>query len=100
MNNFTVYSIDEFRTSKLNCKTEEVNENLYLPDRKNKLREMHSILTFQMDANFSLCEKCRINLFRCFATKQIDNNRMGCINRDSNAVNNMIKTRKVFFGNW
>ena len=71
--NFTVYSIDEFRTSKLNCKTEEVNENLYLPDRKNKLREMHSILTFQMK-----------------------NNRMGCINRDSNAVNNMIKLVKYF----
>ena len=71
--NFTVYSIDEFRTSKLNCKTEEVNENLYLPDRKNKLREIHSILTFQME-----------------------NNRMGCINRDSNAVNNMVKLVKYF----
>jgi hypothetical protein len=71
--NFTVYSIDEFRTSKLNCKTEEVNGNLYLPDRKNKLREMHSILTFQMK-----------------------NNRMGCINRDSNAVNNMVKLVKYF----
>ena len=73
MDNFTVYSIDEFRTSKLNCKTEEVNENLYLPDRKNKLREMHSILTFQME-----------------------NKRMGCINRDSNAVNNMVKLVKYF----
>ena len=71
--NFTVYSIDEFRTSKLNCKTEEVNENLYLPDRKNKLREMHSILTFKME-----------------------NNRMGCINRDNNAVNNMVKIVKYF----
>jgi hypothetical protein len=71
--NFTVYSIDEFRTSKLNCKTEEVNENISLPDRKNKLREIHSILTFQME-----------------------NNRMGCINRDSNAVNNMVKLVKYF----
>jgi hypothetical protein len=71
--NFTVYSIDEFRTSKLNYKTEEVNENISLPDRKNKLREMHSILTFQME-----------------------NNRMGCINRDSNAVNNMVKLVKYF----
>ena len=71
--NFTVYLIDEFRTSKLNYKTEEVNENLYLPDRKNKLREMHSILTFQME-----------------------NNRIGCINRDNNAVNNMVKIVKYF----
>ena len=71
--NFTVYSIDEFRTSKLNCNTEEVNENLRLPDRKNKLREMHSILTYQME-----------------------NKRIGCINRDNNAVNNMVKIVKYF----
>jgi hypothetical protein len=73
IDNFTVYSIDEFRTSKLNCKTEEVNENLYLLDKKNKLREMHSILTFQME-----------------------NKRIGCINRDNNAVNNMVKIVKYF----
>ena len=71
--NFNVYMIDEFRTSKLNCKTEEVNENLSLPDKKGNYHNMHSILTYQ--------------------TKQ---NEMGCINRDSNAVNNMIKIVKYF----
>ena len=65
--------IDEYRTSKLNCVTEEINNNLHLPDKKGNYHEMHSILTYQ--------------------TKH---NGMGCINRDSNAVNNMIKIVKYF----
>ena len=68
MDNFIVYSIDEFRTSKLNCKTEEETKNIYLSDNKGIKRKIHSILTFQME-----------------------NNRLGCINRDNNAVTNMIK---------
>lgn len=71
--NFTVFSIDEFRTSMLNCKTEEVNKNMCLPDRNGKYHEIHSILTFQME-----------------------NKRIGCINRDNNAVNNMVKLVKYF----
>ena len=65
---FTVYNIDEFRTSKLNYKTEEVSGNLSLPDKKNEVRKIHSILTYKTEKG-----------------------RMGCINRDENAVNNMIK---------
>jgi hypothetical protein len=64
---FTIFNIDEHRTSMINCKTYKKNKNLYLPDKKNVMREMHSILTYQME-----------------------NNRKGCINRDKNAVNNMI----------
>jgi hypothetical protein len=63
-----IYNIDEFRTSCLNYKTEEVSENMYLPDKKGIDRKIHSILTYQTE-----------------------NKRMGCINRDVNAVNNMIK---------
>jgi hypothetical protein len=70
---FTVYNLDEFRTSKLNCKNETKNENLSLPDKKGKSREIHSILTYQMESQ-----------------------RMGCINRDENAVNNMIKLVKYY----
>jgi hypothetical protein len=66
--NFTVYNIDEFRTSKLNYKTEEVSGNLSLPNKKKEVREIHSILTYKTE-----------------------NGRQGCINRDENAVNNMIK---------
>jgi hypothetical protein len=40
---FTVYNLDEFRTSLLNCKSEEKNENLYLPDKKNVIRKIHSV---------------------------------------------------------
>jgi hypothetical protein len=66
---FTVYNLDEFRTSLLNCKIEKKNENLYLPDKKNVIRKIYSVvLTFQ--------------------TESI---RIGCINHDENSVNNMIK---------
>ena len=70
---FKVYNLDEFRTSLLNCKTETKNENIYLPDKKEILRKIHSILTYQTE-----------------------NKRMGCINRDENSVNNMIKLVKYY----
>ncbi len=63
-----LYNLDEFRTSKLNYKTEEISDNLYLPDVKGKMRKLHSVLTYKME-----------------------NGQIGCINRDENAVNNMIK---------
>jgi hypothetical protein len=69
----TVYSLDEFRTSCLSSVTEEKCDNLYLPDKKGVDRKKHSILTYQME-----------------------NNRMGCINRDNNAVNNMVYLVQYF----
>lgn len=70
---FTIYSIDEFRTSLLNYKTEQINENIYLPDKNGEIRKIHSILTYQME-----------------------NNRMGCINRDKNSVKNMCKLTQYY----
>ena len=67
---FKVYNIDEYRTSCLNYKTEKLSKNLYLPDKKNKERKMHSILTYKME-----------------------NKRNGCINRDKNGCKNI---QKVF----
>ena len=67
---FEVFNIDEFRTSCLNYKTEELCNNLYLPDKRNIERKMHSILTFKME-----------------------NKRKGCINRDKNGCKNI---QKVF----
>ena len=70
---FKVYNIDEFRTSCLSYKTEEVCDNLYLKFKKDpiqKNRKIHSILTYQME-----------------------NNRKGCINRDKNGCKNI---QKVF----
>jgi hypothetical protein len=64
---YKVYNLDEFRTSILNCKTNKKCENLYLPDKKQVIRKLHSVLTYQTE-----------------------NNRSGCINRDENSVNNMI----------
>jgi len=65
---YPIYNLDEFRTSCINYKTETETENIYLPDKKGKPRKIHSILTYQME-----------------------NRRLGCINRDENSVNNMIK---------
>ena len=65
---FKVYDIDEYRTSCLNYKTEELCKNLYLPDKKNTERNMHSILTYKME-----------------------NKRNGCINRDKNGCKNIQK---------
>ncbi|AYV80539.1 MAG: hypothetical protein Harvfovirus2_69 [Harvfovirus sp.] len=64
---FKVYLIDEFRTSCLNYKTEQRCENLYI-ELNSKVRKIHSVLTYQMQ-----------------------NKRLGCINRDRNAVQNMRK---------
>jgi hypothetical protein len=67
---FNVYNIDEYNTSKLHYKTENKCNNLYYTDKTNRLRKLYSVLTFKME-----------------------NNRKGCINRDVNAVKNM---RKLF----
>ena len=72
----TIYNLDEFRTSCINCKTEERCENMYLQDKKGIERKIHSILTYQTESK-----------------------RMGCINRDENAVNNMIKIVNTYLHN-
>ncbi|AYV80427.1 MAG: hypothetical protein Harvfovirus1_52 [Harvfovirus sp.] len=64
---FKVYMIDEFRTSCLHHKTEQRCENLHI-ELNSKVRKIHSVLTYQMQ-----------------------NKRVGCINRDRNAVQNMRK---------
>jgi hypothetical protein len=73
---FKVYNIDEYRTSCLNYKTEEACSNLYLPDNKNKTRKIHSILTYKME-----------------------NNRLGCINRDKNGCKNIQKIFEYYIKN-
>ena len=54
---FEVYNIDEFRTSCLNYKTEEMCNNLYLPDKRNIERKMHATLTFTPFLIYTLEEK-------------------------------------------
>ena len=67
---FNVYNIDEFRTSCLSHKTEDKCENLYQPDKNNKSRKLHAVLTYQME-----------------------NKRIGCVNRDKNSCYNI---KKIF----
>lgn len=70
---FRVYNIDEYKTSCINHKTHQRNENMYLPDKRGDYRKKHSILTYEMS-----------------------NKRKGCINRDNNAVNNMIEITEQY----
>ena len=71
---YPIYYLDEFRTSCINHKTETLTENIYLPDKNGKSRKIHSILTYQTESK-----------------------RLGCINRDENSVNNMIKLVDYYF---
>lgn len=74
---FEVYTIDEHNTSIIHHKTEEPCKHLYLKTDKNNYRKIHAILTYKME-----------------------NNRIGCINRDKNSVNNMKKiTLSIINGN-
>jgi hypothetical protein len=73
---FKVYNIDEYRTSCLNYKTEEPCSNIYLPDKNKKSRKIHSILTYKME-----------------------NNRLGCINRDKNGCKNIQKIFEYYIKN-
>jgi hypothetical protein len=66
---FNVYDFDEYNTSKLHYKTEKECNNLYIIDKTNKSRKLHSVLTY-------------VNM---------KNNRKGCINRDINGVKNIRK---------
>ena len=66
-NHFTIYSIDEFRTSKLSSSNNQECDHLIVKNKDGYERELHSVLTY-------------INK---------NNNRMQCINRDENAVRNM-----------
>ena len=73
---FPIYNIDEFRTSCLNYITEEPCKNLYLPDKTNNERKMHSILTYKME-----------------------NKRLGCVNRDKNGCKNIQKVFNCYIEN-
>ena len=66
---FEVLTVDESYTSKINCFSEEPNENLSLR-KKDKSLTLYSVFTFKMSK------------------------KMGCINRDLNAVINILKIVK------
>ena len=80
---FTIYNIDEFRTSCLSYRNEEYVKNLYVPDKNGKSQKLHSVLTLQVEDSRIVCKDG--------IKKTVNFNHLGCINRDENAVNNMIK---------
>ena len=98
---FKVYNIDEYRTSCLNYKTEKYCENLYLPTHK----------TTNIEMKHKCCKKCRQCRYKylksvipdykeykvhSILTFKMENNRVGCINRDKNACQNIKKLFNSF----
>ena len=73
---------DEFRTSCLSYRNEEYVKNLYLPDKNGTIRKLHSVLTLQVESSRIECNN---------GITQSIKWTFRCINRDENAVNNMIK---------
>jgi hypothetical protein len=67
---FRIYNEDEFRTSCVHYRTNQRCENFTYIDTQGKKRKLHSVLTYQME-----------------------NQRLGCINRDNNGCHNI---RKLF----
>jgi len=64
---FKGYDIDEYITSCVNYKTEELCNNLYLPDKKNKEQKIHSILTYKMENKQNVCinrDKMVVKIFK------------------------------------
>lgn len=73
---FEIINFDEFRTSKLHHKTNEICKNPKKKNSKGKFQKIHSVLTFQMNTN-----------------------RIGYIQRDKNAVLNFQKLTKEYLTN-
>lgn len=69
--NFKVYNLDEYKTSKMCYKTKKETKNLKvkIKDKEEKImiKKLHPVLTYRME-----------------------NNRIGCLNRDKNSCLNML----------
>jgi len=103
---FTIVSIDEYKTSKINCVTKKENENLIIYNKeiikrmedKRKLKEEENI---KKDNKIKEKEKKEITSVKLHSvlTYKMKNKRLGCINRDKNAVRNMQKITKQWLLN-
>lgn len=89
---FDVLNIDEYNTSKYNNKTKEENENLSLLTRPKKKRKKKDI---ELDNSSST--QLVVRLLHSVLTYKMENGRLGCINRDLNAVLNMKEITEYWF---
>ncbi|AYV77714.1 MAG: hypothetical protein Edafosvirus1_45 [Edafosvirus sp.] len=93
--NFRMYMINEYNTSKLNYKTEEETKNLIISKErrvpKYNKKKMEEVKVHNERLNEEDRELKRIH---SVLTYKMENNRMGCINRDINSVKNMRKITK------
>lgn len=102
---FNVYHIDEFRSSCLNYKTEKQCKNLYYTDTKKRKQLKNKLKTLVNKKNNDNIKKEieYINIYlqgkdksrklHSVLTYKMENNRLGCINRDYNACMNI---KKIF----
>jgi hypothetical protein len=97
---YEVYNLDEYKTSKLSCKTGEECDKLYLPRRKYELKNISDIRQKRERLRYRKgkeIEKEKLNILEeikstkmySILTYKMENNRKGCINRDKNSVQNM-----------
>ncbi len=108
---FSVYHIDEFRTSCLHYKTEEKCDNLHYVDKKKKeklkiqLKQLLKEKRNEENANKItyigkyLDGKDKTRKLHSVLTYKMENNRLGCINRDLNACMNIKKLFKHYLKN-
>ncbi len=103
---FRVFYLDEFRTSCLNYKTETRCKNLYYKDtlkRKKLKNRLHKLRRIKMNdklqkekeyiESYLQQDKDKSRKLHSVLTYKMENNRLGCINRDYNACQNI---RKIF----
>ena len=76
---FKVYNVDEFRTSCLDHRTEEKNNNAFVKRKNGKNKKLHSVLVSTIP---------KLNSSKCKLSYQ---------NRDRNSVLNIRKIVKMWF---
>jgi hypothetical protein len=92
-NYFTVYNIDEYKTSKINYKTEEEGKNLIIKDPKWTKSDSQIKRKYPEGTRFA----CRS--IHSVLTYKMENNRLGCIHREKNSVYNMKKITNQWIQN-
>jgi len=88
--NFNLYNLDEYRTSKLYWRTNEEGGNLEVKDKKGRIRKKHAIKTFKVKKWVECINRDKLREKRAIKTFKMKE-RIDCINRDRNACLNMRK---------
>ena len=87
---FKIYNLDEYNTSKICNKTKEVCKKMKLKvDEQFKKKPKVKVKKKKIKATLETAKIYRLEKIHSILTYKMENNRIGCINRDVNAVLNM-----------